>query len=62
VGDRVVTRVVHTYGEAPSGSVVALLGSQDALEVAVVEGRASDRLVADVGTPVTIPAPVESST
>ncbi len=62
VGDRVVTRVVRTYGEAPSGSVVALLGSQDALEVAVVEGRASDRLVADVGTPVTIPAPVESST
>ena len=41
---------------------MAHLGSQDALEVAVVEGRASDRLVADVGTPVTIPAPVESST
>lgn len=56
VGDRVVTHVVRTYGEAPAGSVVALLGSQEALEVAVVEGRASDRLVAGVGTPVTIPA------
>ena len=59
VGDRVVTRVVRTYGEAPAGSAVALLGSQDAIEVAVVEGRASDRLVAGVGTPVTIAAPAD---
>lgn len=55
VGERSVTRIVRTYGEAPRGSVVALLGSQDALEVAVVEGRASDRLQAGVGTPVTLP-------
>ena len=57
VGDRAVTRVVRTYGDAPPGSAVALVGSQDALEVAVVEGRAGDRLVAGVGTPVTLPAP-----
>lgn len=58
VGDRTVSCVVRTYGEAPAGSAVALVGSQDALEVAVVEGRASDRLVAGPGTPVTIPAHV----
>lgn len=57
VGGRAVTRVVRTYGEAPPGSLVALVGSQDALEVAVVEGSAGDRLAAAVGTPVTIPAP-----
>ena len=57
VGDRPVARIVRTYGEAPAGSVVALLGSQEALEVAVVEGRASDRLGVGVGTPVTLPAP-----
>ena len=55
VGERTVSRVVRTYGEAPRGSLVALLGSQEALEVAVVEGRASDRLGAGVGTPVTLP-------
>ena len=55
VGGRAVTRVVRTYGEAPPGSLVALVGSQDALEVAVVEGSAGDRLAAAVGTPVTIP-------
>jgi S-adenosylmethionine hydrolase len=57
VGGRVVPRVVRTYGEAPAGSLVALVGSQDALEVAVVEGSAAERLAATLGTPVTIPAP-----
>lgn len=56
VDGRAVARVVRTYGEAPAGSLVALVGSQDALEVAVVEGSAGDRLAAAVGTPVTIPA------
>jgi len=57
VGDHAVTRVVRTYGEGARGSLVALEGSQEALEVAVVEGRASDRLGATVGTPVVLPPP-----
>lgn len=54
VGGREVTRVVHTYGDAPPGTLVALVGSQDCIEVAVVEGRADARLAATVGTAVTV--------
>jgi len=55
VGDHDVATVVRTYGDAPRGSLVALVGSQAAIEAAVVEGSAAARLAAGVGTPVTIP-------
>jgi S-adenosylmethionine hydrolase len=55
VGDHDVATVVRTYGDAPRGTLVALVGSQDAIEAAVVEGNAAARLAAGVGTPVTIP-------
>ncbi len=55
VGERQVTRVVRTYGEAPPGTPVALVGSQGVIEAAVVQGRASDSLVARVGTKVILP-------
>jgi S-adenosylmethionine hydrolase len=55
VGDHDVATVVRTYGDAPRGTLVALVGSQHAIEVAVVEGRAADRLAAGTGTAVTIP-------
>jgi len=55
VGDRVVSTVVRTYGDARPGSVVALVGSQGYLEVAVVEGRADRALSAGCGTMVTLP-------
>ena len=55
VGADEVTTIVRTYGEATSGSVVALVGSQGFIEAAVVEGRAAERLGAGVGTKVTIP-------
>ncbi len=51
-GGMTVEQVVRTYGEAPPGSLVALAGSQGFLEVAVVAGRADQRLAAGRGAPV----------
>ena len=55
VGNHDVVSVVRTYGDAPRGTLVALVGSQGAIEAAVVEGSAATRLPAGVGTRVTIP-------
>jgi S-adenosylmethionine hydrolase len=55
VGDRDVAALVRTYGEAPRGTPVTLVGSQGVIEVAVVEGRAADLLAAGVGTKVVLP-------
>ncbi|MFM1997993.1 MAG: Adenosyl-chloride synthase [Planctomycetota bacterium] len=54
VGDHDVTTLVRTYGDAPAGSLVALVGSQGVIEVAVVEGRADTRLAVRVGAAVSI--------
>lgn len=55
VGDRAVTRVVRTYGDAPPGTPVALVGSQGVIEAAVVEGNGAALLVAGIGTRVILP-------
>jgi S-adenosyl-L-methionine hydrolase (adenosine-forming) len=55
VGDREITRVVRTYGDAPPGTVVALVGSQGVIEAAVVQGRADAALAARIGTQVLLP-------
>lgn len=55
VGDRDVTRVVRTYGDASRGEIVALVGSQGVIEAAVVQGRADDTLAARIGTRVVLP-------
>jgi S-adenosylmethionine hydrolase len=52
VGDRDVPQFVQTYGEAPPGSLVALVSSDGWLEVAVTQGSAARTLQAGVGTPV----------
>jgi len=54
VGDRDVSSLVRTYGDASPGTPVALVGSQGFIEVAVVEGRADAQLAAAVGTPVSV--------
>ena len=54
-GDHDVTALVRTYGDAPPGTAVALVGSQGFIEAAVVEGRADQRLAAGVGTRVAFP-------
>jgi hypothetical protein len=57
VGDHDVTALVRTYGDAPPGTPVALVGSQGRIEAAVVEGRADRHLGAGVGTGVSIAVP-----
>jgi S-adenosylmethionine hydrolase len=49
-----VPRRVRTYGDAEPGALVALIGSSDRLEVAVVQGSAAARLGVGVGAPVEI--------
>jgi len=55
VGDRTITQIVRTYGEAPAGTPVALVGSQGVIEAAIVQGRASNSLAASIGTRVVLP-------
>jgi S-adenosylmethionine hydrolase len=54
VNGQTMDHVVRTYGEAPAGTLVALLSSADTLEVAEVNGDAARRLAATVGTPVRV--------
>jgi S-adenosyl-L-methionine hydrolase (adenosine-forming) len=50
-GER-ISAVVRTYGERPTGTLVALLGSSGWLEIAVVNGDAGRFLTAGPGTTV----------
>ena len=45
---------MSTYGEAETGTLVGLAGSQGFIEIAVVEGRAAQHLGARIGTTVRI--------
>jgi S-adenosylmethionine hydrolase len=47
---RTIDGLIGTYAERPTGSVVALIGSSDRVEVAVVDGNAASRLEAVRGT------------
>ena len=51
--------VVATYGDAPSGALVALVGSTGRLEIAVNGGSAAERLGASVGRVLLFRAPRE---
>jgi len=53
-GTQAVERVVATYAEAAPGSVCALFGSSDHLEVAVNGGSAAERLQLARGARVTV--------
>jgi S-adenosylmethionine hydrolase len=54
VGEHDVPRVINTYAEAPAGTLCALFGSTDHLEVAVNGGSAADTLGLGRGAPVTV--------
>lgn len=54
VANRPVPRLVSTYAEADAGSVCALFGSTDHLEIAVNGGSAADRLGLTRGAPVVV--------
>jgi S-adenosylmethionine hydrolase len=51
LGGQVIDQVVHTFGERPSGTLVALFGSTDYLLVCEVNGSAAKRLGVKVGDP-----------
>jgi S-adenosylmethionine hydrolase len=53
-GGHEVVRIVATYAEAPAGTLCALFGSTDHLEIAVNGGDASERLGATRGTSIRI--------
>jgi S-adenosylmethionine hydrolase len=46
--------LVRTYGECPTGTLVALIGSSGAVEIAAVNGDASEQLSAGTGSTVRI--------
>jgi S-adenosyl-L-methionine hydrolase (adenosine-forming) len=48
------TGFVRTYGERPAGALVALVGSSDRLELAIVGGNAAQALHAKIGAPVVL--------
>ena len=54
IADHPVPAVVATYAEAESGSICALFGSSDHLEIAVVNGSAADRLELTRGAEVVV--------
>jgi S-adenosylmethionine hydrolase len=49
-----INHIVSTYGEAETGALVGLAGSQGFIEIAVVEGHAAQQLGARIGTTVRI--------
>jgi S-adenosylmethionine hydrolase len=53
-GTQAIEKVVATYAETPAGSLCALFGSSDHLEVAVNGGSAADRLQLARGARVTV--------
>jgi len=56
LSERPIQRVVRTYGDAPPGTAVVLVGSQGVVEIAVVEGSAARLLGGEIGSPVRIAA------
>jgi hypothetical protein len=53
-GGRTISSLAATYGRCPPGTLIALIGSSNRLEIAVVNGSAAVELRAEVGDPVTV--------
>lgn len=54
VGGRAIPDLSRTFGDAPAGTLVALIDSSDELAVAVVNGSAAAMLSAKTGDPVEV--------
>jgi len=54
VPGRVIPGLARSYGDAPVGTLVAVLGSSGRLEIAQVGGDAADRLGLGLGDPVSV--------
>ncbi|MGB8252389.1 MAG: SAM hydroxide adenosyltransferase, partial [Anaerolineaceae bacterium] len=52
IASRSIRGLVNTYGERQAGDVVALVDSENFIEVAVVNGNAAQKLGVTVGEPV----------
>ncbi len=57
VGKTTIEGVRETFGEAESGSLIALIDSSGALAVSVVNGNAAEQLDADLGTKILVQMP-----
>ncbi len=53
---RSIRGLVRTYGDAPRGALIALMGSSGRLEIAVVDGDVAWRFGLGAGDPVTVRA------
>ncbi len=49
-----ISGLTRTFGEAPTGSLIATVDSTGSLAISVVNGSAAERLNADLGTPVDV--------
>ena len=56
-GGRTISGLAATYGQHPPGTLVALVGSSNRLEIAVVNGSAAVELRAELGDAVTVTLP-----
>jgi S-adenosylmethionine hydrolase len=54
IADERIEGIVRTYGERPTGTLIALIGSSGWVEIAVVNGDAARQLTAGAGTTVRI--------
>src|SRR5262249_38509629 len=54
IADERIEGIVRTYGERPTGTLIALIGSSGWVEIAVVNGDAARQLTAGAGTTVLI--------
>jgi S-adenosylmethionine hydrolase len=52
LGKQKTEGIRFTYGDAPPGSLVALVGSSGRLELAIVGGGAAEQLDVGIGAPV----------
>jgi S-adenosylmethionine hydrolase len=53
-GGRTLSGLAATYGQSPTGTLLALIGSSNRLEIALVNGSAAVELRAEVGDAVTV--------
>lgn len=56
VGGRTIRGLARAYGDSPVGTLVAIVGSSGALEIAQVGGHATERLGLGEGDPVEVSA------
>lgn len=62
VGNEKIEKLSNSFGECPSGDLIAMIDSSENLAVSVVNGSAAERLKAKVGDPISITQSANPST